>query len=537
MHNLRSVIFSILVCAMIVFSSVGSAVSFNERGRYYLYVTTSDTPMYSSDSSADETSLTQTGVLPAGTPVSSGDEIGSSYRRITYMDENGSTHSVIVDKSVIKSNYATLDFTESIGKIAIPIPAMANSEWVSDYLSYRGKTVSLTEIENALAAYSGTVTPAPVAENQVTEENDTVTPEELAQEEADAAAEDGAVTDEAADTEEASADPETVEDSENDTSESASTEQAETSSQAKVKPQRQTETSNSAVPDSNIYLQSDDGQLVLVAVKQLGISRSIVEIKGQEYEVETSMLVWNTTADADHRIAVVHAPKSGKASLRKTEKSSSKTIKSLGSGTVIAVFDMQDDMSGVYYDGLVGYMKNSSLLYFSSEREYQTAVLTYNGSTTNTHRINMYNLPRESSRRLVGLRAGMAATVFGEEGEFYEIEVNGRHGYIYTKFVTLDDVPSELSVLPGDLSDEAETTEEDADTTSDESDTASDTELINEDSNASEDVVPPETDSTDNTDSESDASGDASESEDASANTGYEPFIVNGYDMHRNPYN
>jgi len=111
----------LLVAALImsmIFSA--SAISYSDRGRYYLYVTSSSTAMFSQSTQTDENGnttsiLSNIGTLPAGTPISAGEIVDDIYQKVVYMDQSAATHTVIISKDVVKGNYVTLDFGGSIG--------------------------------------------------------------------------------------------------------------------------------------------------------------------------------------------------------------------------------------------------------------------------------------------------------------------------------------------------------------------------------------------------------------------------------------
>lgn len=64
---------------------------------------------------------------------------------------------------------------------------------------------------------------------------------------------------------------------------------------------------------------------------------------------------------------------------------------------------------------------------------------------TNTHRINFYSQAKESSRKIKGVRAGAAVTILSEKGTWVELDLDGYHGYIMSKFVTPDETVEPLT--------------------------------------------------------------------------------------------
>ena len=418
---MRRIACLLLVAALImsmIFSA--SAISYSDRGRYYLYVTSSSTAMFSQSTQTDENGnttsiLSNIGTLPAGTPISAGEIVDDIYQKVVYMDQSAATHTVIISKDVVKGNYVTLDFGGSIGKVRVPRPAAANASFVKEYLTYRGISASDEDISNALGIYTTSVTEAPVSPDQVAEQNDTFS------------------------TPAGTADPSSTPTPDAGSKDSSSGSKKSTAKATKAPAREAVEA------DGLVYL-NQQGKMLEVVVAELGVARSTVLLNGQELKVATSSLSWETNAEDNERIAYVYAPKNGKASFRKTSKSSSKILKKVGGGTIVRVFDVQSKMTGVYVDGQAGYILNTALKFVEPVSSFTTGRLSYKGSFTNTHRINLYTLAKESSKRIGGFHAGDPVTILGESGTWTEVDIQGLHGYILSKFITPDEVTEPLSV-------------------------------------------------------------------------------------------
>ncbi len=549
-----------LVCLALLMTlvlSAQAAVSYSDRARYYLYITTSATEMFAAQSTTDDSgnevlTLVSIGTLPGSTPVSSGDTIQDNYRQVTYLGQDGATHSVVIDKSVIKSNYVTLEIGET--SIRVPKPASVNATFVNDYLTYRGISATTEQIQAALNGYGESATPAPTEEGAYYEENDTFTGIELPEgSQTVAPTAEPTPTPEGTDnTEGAEATPTPAADASGSTGSTEATQAPEATessgstqatptpaatatpaptekpqataapdptatakksgsskSQATPKP---TATPDPDAPDSRVYLRQADQSLVPVEIEELGLSKSTITLNGATELVATDDLVWNTNADAAHRLAIIWAPKTGKANLRKTSDKGSKVlVKALG-GKVVRVFDWQEKYAGVFYEGKTGYLLDSVLNYASSGVSSLPGVLSYKGSTTNTHKINLYTQATERSRRLVRLTPGTPCRVISQTDYWSEIEAEGWHGYLYNKFVTI-------------LEDEAAREAEKQVAEADQSDDAV-TEL---------DEVILEEEIADSPQSARHA-GDSSDEGNAEDEEGTKEFYVDGYEMHQDSF-
>ncbi len=463
------------------------AVSYSDRGRYYLYITTADTQIYSlTTQTAEDGTITNTftpnGTLPAGTPVSAGEVLDEVYQKVVYMDQSSSTHTVIIRKDVIKSNYVTLDFGGSTGSVRIPRPASANAGFIKDYLNYRGISVTDAQIQSALGIYSSETTPVPGMTEDTSEQNDTF--------------------------------PNPTEDAAQDAPQATKKPSSGSSSAAqkpKATPTPAPSVRESVTADHLLYL-NHNGQLVQVAMKELGTARSVVTLNKQDLVVETADLIWSTNAADNERIGIIYAPKTGKVSLRKTSKKSSAVLQKLTAGTLVRVFDIGKTMTGIYVGDQAGYVLNSTIQLTGTSEDYNTGILTYNGSLTNTHRINFYTAAKESSKKIQGVYAGTSVVILGVSGTWTELDLEGYHGYILSKFVTQDEEVTPLSDLNSLLNDaviEEEVTEEVTE------------EVLTEDSSGSDS-------------SESVTTEVVSQSD---VNTDKNKTDSDGYRMHRDPYN
>ena len=520
-RRLISLVCTCVLCLCLLADA--QAVSYSDRGRYYLYITTADTETYSMNTQTNDDGTTiniytAIGSLPAGTPISAGEVLDETYQKIVYMDQSSSTHTVIIRKDVIKGNYVTLDFGGSIGKVRIPRPAAANAGFIKDYLNYRGFSVSDSQINAALGIVESETTQAPVSEDLADEMNDTFP--------------DAENTDaQAADTENAGTSETDSSDAQNQAP--ASTPAPETSSKSsttkksssKATPTPTPAPRDTVTPDGLLYYMDDSGHMFQAELKNLGVARSLVTISGHEVTVDTRNLTWGTNAGENERLAVVNAPKAGSASLRKTSKKSSAVLKKITTGTVMRVFDIGETMTGVYVNGLTGYMLNSSITLMGTPDSVTTGRLSYKGSFTNTHRINFYSQARESSKKIKGVHAGDEVVIFSDTGTWTELDLDGFHGYILSKFVTPDEETaplSDLSFLTGSVS-SADTGE-----VSWEEETAEESRSDTEDTGYSEDTEDDEDSGTVSvpvTDSTSSFTPDKSQKD------------SNGYSMFRDPYN
>lgn len=177
-----------------------------------------------------------------------------------------------------------------------------------------------------------------------------------------------------------------------------------------------------------------------VTVKTLGIKESLIVVEKEEQTVATAELVFNTEAEADKVIAVIHAPNTGKCSLRKKASQSAGVITKCKAGTVVCVLQYGKQFCKISYNGMTGYVLTSCLKFYGTEPEViGTGVLTYNGKATGKTTINIRNAADGDSAKIAELRTGTHVQVFALHDGWYEIEYNGIHGYVMQKFLTIEE--------------------------------------------------------------------------------------------------
>ena len=135
-------------------------------------------------------------------------------------------------------------------------------------------------------------------------------------------------------------------------------------------------------------------------------------------------------APADLLTAFVYAPNSGKASLRETADKDGKVLTQCASGTVVTVKEIGKTHSLVEVDGRTGYLRNDCLGY-SAVKEEQVQV----GSLVGGGTINVRAGADKDSARIAQWPAGTQVTVYGVDGNWCEVEYEGQHGWVASKYV------------------------------------------------------------------------------------------------------
>ena len=196
--------------------------------------------------------------------------------------------------------------------------------------------------------------------------------------------------------------------------------------------------STSTDKSSRSRTRSTSNQGTAVSIVQLGVYQSIIKVGGEKKEVLTRELTFAPDVPEGKRIAVIHAPKTGKCSLLDKASEKGKLIKRCKAGTLVYVLEYSRKYCRISYDGKEGWVLTSCLKFFDSSAEpIGEGVLTYNGKATGRTTINVRNNPDSSAAVIDDWRTGTTVIVFGLKNGWYEIEHNGMHGYVMQKYLTM----------------------------------------------------------------------------------------------------
>ena len=191
------------------------------------------------------------------------------------------------------------------------------------------------------------------------------------------------------------------------------------------------------------FYTDEDGRQVEVNVVSLGLGRSTVTVGKEKKTVPTTDLLWDTEAPEKRVLAVVNAPKAGKAALRTASKSSATIMDYCITNTVVRVIRYGKNWCLVDHQGMRGYIKTASLKFYPKDNgEYTTGVLSYNGRTysrNGTTTVNIRAKAVNGSRILETVVIGEPVTVFSTTGKWSEVDCKGWHGYVLSKYITPDE--------------------------------------------------------------------------------------------------
>ena len=192
-----------------------------------------------------------------------------------------------------------------------------------------------------------------------------------------------------------------------------------------------TQKTQKAIKDDAVVRYSNEA----VQLIRLGVATSTVLLNGEEKEVPTFELDFGSTAEKEKQVAVIHAPKTGKCTLRAKALDSGKALQKCKAGTVVMVLEYGRNWCKISDNGNVGYVQTDCLKWYDAETE-GTGLLSYNGRTTGSTTINVRNTSSGDSAKIAEWPTGTEVEVFGLENGWYEIEYDGIHGFVMEKFLT-----------------------------------------------------------------------------------------------------
>ena len=178
---------------------------------------------------------------------------------------------------------------------------------------------------------------------------------------------------------------------------------------------------------------------ISVGVLELGLVYSKISYNGQTMEVATADLVFGENIPEGKELAVIYAPNTGKASLRKSAFDNATVLKTCKAGVIVSVIEVGKTYTKVNYKGTIGYVKNSSLQFYSAaHQDTATGKLSYKGKTNGATTVNVRCKADKESAVVATWETGTAVRILSSANGWYEIEAKGIHGWVLQEYLTKD---------------------------------------------------------------------------------------------------
>lgn len=188
--------------------------------------------------------------------------------------------------------------------------------------------------------------------------------------------------------------------------------------------------------DLKVTLHTEEGETSRVTLQVLGTAQCVVHDGKQMLTVNTEDLEWETEAEEDQRLAIIYAPKTGKATLRASASTKAKSLGQCEAGRIVIVLKVGKTFTRVLYDGKEGCVLTSALTFSGAvpAGEFSTATLCYKGRTDTSATISVYTAA-STKRKIDQWRVGNDVVVLDENGSWTEVEIDGWHGFVKSDYL------------------------------------------------------------------------------------------------------
>ena len=201
----------------------------------------------------------------------------------------------------------------------------------------------------------------------------------------------------------------------------------------------------------------ESGTVTPVEIVSLGLGRSTILINGKKMVVPTSSLSWDHEVP-ENKVLAVATPKSPSTYLTLRAKKSKKSfvMGRCDKCKVVRVIRSGKTWSFVDNGEARGYVLTSGLTFYDNKpKTYASAVITIKGKTTSRATVHTRTSGSNKAKQIDEYPVGTAITVFSQDEDWSEIEVDGWHCYMQTKYITLQeplltaDAAAEAAAEPG----------------------------------------------------------------------------------------
>lgn len=181
------------------------------------------------------------------------------------------------------------------------------------------------------------------------------------------------------------------------------------------------------------------GNVLPAEILELGLARSTILVEGKTMTVPTVALKWDTEAPEDKVLAVATPSKQTYLTLRAKKSQKSFVMGHCEKCRVVRVISTGKTWTFVDDGGVRAYVLTSGLTFYANEpRNWVNAIITVKGKTPRGNYVHFRCSPSSKAKQSAKeYPVGTSIAVFSQEGEWSEIEVDGYHCWMLSKFVTL----------------------------------------------------------------------------------------------------
>lgn len=191
---------------------------------------------------------------------------------------------------------------------------------------------------------------------------------------------------------------------------------------------------------TGIAYVDESGEPHPATIQALGLGRSTITVDGNQMLVPTSMLIWDTEAPEDQRLAVVTPEKQTYATLRAKKSKKAFVMGHCEKCKVLLVISTGKTWTMVDDNGIRGYVLTSTLSFYdNAPKQYAAGTITVKGKTPSGNTVHIRSSNTNKARQIAEYPVGTPLTVFAQDEKWSEVDVAGWHCYILSEFVTLQE--------------------------------------------------------------------------------------------------
>lgn len=178
-----------------------------------------------------------------------------------------------------------------------------------------------------------------------------------------------------------------------------------------------------------------------VRLVKLGLHTSVVATtQGEELTVPTAELTIRGFEDMEHHIAIISAPRTGKATMRAKAASSGEVLASCLAGRIVAVTEYSGaSFTKIVYEEEEGYIRTDCLIFRDdSKASMGEGTVHIKDVTDGKSDVTIRATASKSTAKVAVIPTGTVVTVHGAEGDWYAIEWDGWFGYVQKQYLKLN---------------------------------------------------------------------------------------------------
>lgn len=189
--------------------------------------------------------------------------------------------------------------------------------------------------------------------------------------------------------------------------------------------------------------RDDEGGETTVDVCYMGLMRSMIMLDGKKQLVETARLSWDTEAPADKVLAVVQAIGSKEVKFHAKSSTKGTILKRVLTGQVVRVIKTGPQWTLVDLNDPEmprGYIATMYLDFYPNiPMQYTPAKVSIAGKTKGNDTAWIHGADDGSMQYIKEITQGEPLTVYAENGTWSEVDVDGFHAFIRSKYVTAEE--------------------------------------------------------------------------------------------------